>query len=118
MHCLPRRHNQRGDEYGGSLANRCRLLRELIEETKDAVGDSCAVAVRLAVDELLGPDGITSEGEGRHIIAMLAELPDLWDVNVSTWENDIPTARFAPERSRDPYTESLHSLPTQPTLRL
>ncbi|MEO2195776.1 MAG: NADH:flavin oxidoreductase, partial [bacterium] len=29
--------NQRSDEYGGSLENRVRLLRELIEETKEAV---------------------------------------------------------------------------------
>ena len=30
----------RSDEYGGSLENRVRLVRELIEETKDAVGDT------------------------------------------------------------------------------
>ena len=40
------------DEYGGSLENRTRLLREVIEDTKDAVGDTCAVAVRLTVDEI------------------------------------------------------------------
>jgi len=94
MHFLSRRHNRRSDEYGGSLENRCRLLRELIEETKEAVGDSCAVAVRLAVDELLGPDGVTSAARGGNVVAMLAELPDLWDVNVSAWENDSQTARF------------------------
>jgi dimethylamine/trimethylamine dehydrogenase len=116
MHFLSRRHNQRGDEYGGSLANRCRLLRELIEDTKDAVGDSCAVAVRLAIDELLGPDGITSEGEGRDIIAMLAELPDLWDVNVSTWENDSATARFAEEGYQEPYIEFVKSLTSKPVV--
>ena len=42
------------------LENRVRLFRELIEDTKDAVGDQCAIAVRLAVDELLGDSGITS----------------------------------------------------------
>src|SRR6185312_653226 len=91
MHFLSRRHNQRSDEYGGSLENRVRLFRELIEESKEAVGDRCAVAVRLAVEELLGPAGITSDAEGREIVAMLAELPDLWDVNVSGWENDSQT---------------------------
>ena len=35
-----------------------RLLRELIEDTKEAVGAECAVAVRFAVDELRGADGI------------------------------------------------------------
>ena len=56
MFMLLKRYNQRTDEYGGSLENRTRLLRELLEDTHDAVGDSCAVALRLAVDELLGPD--------------------------------------------------------------
>ena len=48
---LSRATNQRSDAYGGSLENRMRLLRELIEETKDAVGDRCAVPVRIAVAE-------------------------------------------------------------------
>jgi dimethylamine/trimethylamine dehydrogenase len=85
MHFLLLRYNDRVDEYGGSLENRVRFLRELIEDTKDAVGDTCAVAVRLAVDELLGTNGLSHQGEGHDIIAMLAELPDLWDVNISAW---------------------------------
>ena len=52
---ISRRHNTRGDEYGVSLVNRTRLLKEMILETKEAVGDTMGVAVRLAVDELLGP---------------------------------------------------------------
>ena len=74
-HFLSRRINSRSDEYGGSLENRVRLFRELIEDTKDAVGDSCAVAVRFCVEEFLGEQGITSENEGKEIIEMLAELP-------------------------------------------
>src|SRR5262249_8303802 len=50
MHFLQKRRNHRIDEYGGALANRARLLRELIEDTKDAVGDTCAVAVRFATE--------------------------------------------------------------------
>ena len=76
------------------MENRARLLREMIEETKDAVGDTCAVAVRLAVDELLGPHGVTAENEGRAVIELLAELPDLWVVNVSFVDNDSLSARF------------------------
>ncbi|MFN2105108.1 MAG: NADH:flavin oxidoreductase, partial [Candidatus Promineifilaceae bacterium] len=48
MQLMQRRYNDRTDEYGGSLENRLRFFRELIEETKEAVGDTCAVAVRLA----------------------------------------------------------------------
>ncbi len=62
---LSSRFNHRNDKYGGSLQNRTRLLRELIEDTREAVGDRCAVAVRLAIDELHGDTGITSDNEGR-----------------------------------------------------
>ncbi len=116
MHLLLRRYNDRGDEYGGSLENRCRLLRELIEDTKEAVGDSCAVAVRLAVDELLGEDGLTSQGEGYEIVSMLAELPDLWDVNISDWANDSATSRFAKEGYQEPYTAFVKSLTSKPVV--
>ena len=116
MQFLQRRRNQRGDEYGGSLENRARLLRELIEETKEAVGDTCAVALRLAVDELLGPDGITSGAEGREIVELLAELPDLWDVNVSDWPNDSLTSRFALEGAQETYTAFVKQVTSKPVV--
>ncbi len=116
MQMLSRRHNDRTDEYGGSLVNRVRFLRELIEDTKDAIGDDCAVAVRLAVDELLGPEGITHDGEAPEILAMLAELPDLWDVNVSGWSNDSATSRFAPEGHQEPYIAFVKSMTTKPVV--
>ena len=72
---ISRRYNNRTDEYGGSLENRVRFLRELIEDTKDAVGDTCAIAVRFVVDELIGEEGITHQDEGYNVIAMLAEFP-------------------------------------------
>ncbi|MEZ5157907.1 MAG: FAD-dependent oxidoreductase, partial [Candidatus Nanopelagicales bacterium] len=116
MQLLSRRHNDRTDEYGGSLVNRVRFLREIIEDTLDAVGDDCAVAVRLAVDELLGPDGITHDGEGAEIVAMLAELPDLWDVNISDWSNDSATSRFAPEGHQEQYIAFVKSLTSKPVV--
>ncbi len=116
MHFLLRRYNDRTDEYGGSLENRVRFLKELIEETKEAVGDKCAVAVRLAVDELLGDDGLTHEGEGHDIVAMLAELPDLWDVNVSEWDNDSEASRFKKEGFQEPYIKFVKTLTSKPVV--
>ena len=116
MHFLSRRFNQRTDEYGGSLENRVRLIREILEETKEAIGDSCAVAVRFAVDELLGPQGITAESEGREVVEMLAEIPDLWDVNISEWENDSATSRFEKEGYQEPYIDFVKSLTTKPVV--
>ena len=116
MHFLSRRTNRRSDEYGGSLENRVRFLRELIEDTKDAVGDRCAVVVRLAVDQLLGPLGITSQNEGSDAIALLAELPDLWDVNIADWSNDSQTARFSQEGYQEPYIAHVKRLTTKPVV--
>ena len=116
QHFLSRRHNDRGDEYGGSFENRLRLFREIIDDTREAIGDSCALAIRLAVDELMGPSGITSEGEGKDIITALAELPDLWDVNLSDWSNDSQTARFAEEGYQEPYIRFVKSVTTKPVV--
>jgi dimethylamine/trimethylamine dehydrogenase len=108
--------NDRADEYGGSLENRVRFFRELIEDTKDAVGDTCAVAVRFAVDELLGPQGMQHDGEARDIVSMLAELPDLWDVNVSNWANDSITSRFGKEGHQEKYIAFVKELTTKPVV--
>lgn len=116
MQFMMRRYNDRSDEYGGSLENRVRFFREIIEETKDAVGDKCAVAVRFAVDELLGEEGITYQGEGHDIVAMLAELPDLWDVNISGWSNDSATSRFEKEGYQEPYTSFVKKLTSKPVV--
>jgi len=116
MHFLQSRHNHRTDEYGGSLENRVRLLRELIEDTKEAVGADCAVAVRFAVDEVRGEDGIRCTGEGREVVEMLAELPDLWDVNVSDWANDSKTSRFAPEGFQEDFVRFVKTVTTKPVV--
>lgn len=116
MHFLQTRRNHRTDEYGGSLENRVRLFREVLEDTKEAVGDRCAVAVRVAVDELLGDDGIAADGEGREIVERLAELPDLWDVNVSDWENDSVTSRFGEEGQQEKYVGFVKSVTGKPVV--
>ncbi len=116
MHFLSPRHNRRSDEYGGPIENRARLLREVIEDTKDAVGESCGVAVRMAVSELLGPAGITPEEEGRAVMEMLGELPDLWDVNVSDWENDSVASRFAEEGFQEDHIRFVKSMTSKPVV--
>ncbi|MGI9303237.1 MAG: FAD-dependent oxidoreductase [Gammaproteobacteria bacterium] len=89
--------NQRNDEYGGSLENRTRLTRELLEDAQEEAAGECAIAFRFAVDDLMGADGMQAHEEGRAVVQMLSDLPDLWDVNVAGWENDSQTSRFAPD---------------------
>ena len=116
MQFLMPRYNRRTDSYGGSLENRVRFLRELLEDTKEAVGDRCAVALRFAVDEVMGSEGLESESEGRDIVEMLAELPDLWDVNVSDWANDSGSSRFFEEGSQETFTAFVKSVTTKPVV--
>ncbi len=113
-HFLARRHNQRSDEYGGSLENRVRLYRELLEDTLDAVGDTMGVVARFAVDEMMGPDGLEWEGEGRDAIEMMAEIPHMWDVNVADWDNDSMTSRFAPEGYQEEYVAFVKKVTSKP----
>ena len=115
MHFLQRRRNQRSDAYGGSLENRVRLLREVLQDTKDAVGDSCAVALRFATEELLGPGGVEL-AEAKEIVGMLAELPDLWDVNVAAWYNDSVPSRFAGEGAQEPFIDFVKQTTSKPVV--
>ena len=110
------RYNFRTDEYGGSLENRVRLFREIIEDTKDAVGDTMGVVVRFAVDELRGDEGLEADKEGREIVEMLAELPDLWDVNIAEWHNDSVTSRFSEEGHQEPYIDFVKKVTTKPVV--
>ena len=116
MQFILKRYNDRTDEYGGLLENRVRFFRELIEDTRDAVGNTCAIAVRFAVDELLGEDGITHQGEGHDVVALLAELPDLWDVNISGWNNDTMPSRFGKEGHQEKYISFVKQLTTKPVV--
>ena len=114
---LSPRVNRRRDAYGGALQNRARLLRELIEDTSEAVGDRCAVAVRLAIDELHGADGIESDGDGCRTIELLGELPDLWDIALGGGlGNDSCSSRFAAEGYQEKYSGRVKSLTSKPVV--
>jgi len=109
-------HNQRSDEYGGSVKNRVRLVRELIEETKDAVGDTCGVAVRMAADDGTGtPEQPVSE-ERREMFSILAELPDLWDINIHTYEHEMGVSRFVQEGSLEKTMHYVKSITSKPVV--
>jgi len=66
--------------------------------------------------ELIGDVGLTHDGEARDVIAMLAELPDLWDINISNWPNDSQTSRFAKEGFQETYTSFVKGLTTKPVV--
>ena len=108
--------NKRTDEYGGSLQNRVRLMREIIEDMKEAVGRNCAVALRFSTDELLDVPGQTLESEAHEIISMLSDVPDLWDVKSSNWVVETASARFSEQGAQEPWTSFVKPLTSKPVV--
>jgi dimethylamine/trimethylamine dehydrogenase len=107
--------NQRSDEYGGSLENRARLLRELIEETKEAIGDTCAIAVRFSAGGA-GPDDLQDTAESREVIEMLGELPDLWDITVNDYTFEMGSSRFVSEAALESTMSWVKGVTTKPVV--
>jgi dimethylamine/trimethylamine dehydrogenase len=111
---LSRSLNDRTDEYGGSLENRMRLLRELLEETRSAVGDRCAVAVRYAANGL-GDDHLNAD-EARDVVAALGHLPDLWDVVIADYDEEMGSSRFVGEGALEDRVAYVRKLTGKPVV--
>ncbi len=108
--------NKRTDEYGGSLQNRVRLMREIVEDMKEAIGQTCAIALRFSTDELLKLPGDTLESEAHEIISMMSDVPDLWDVKSSSWVVETASARFTEEGAQEPWTSFVKPLTSRPVV--
>jgi dimethylamine/trimethylamine dehydrogenase len=115
QHFLSPRYNDRTDEYGGSLENRVRLLREVLEDTLEAVDGRAGVACRIAVDELIGEAGYTRD-DMTDVMGMLGELPDVWDFMAGIWSDDSVTSRFGPEAEREEIIRGLKDLTSKPVV--
>ena len=87
--------NQRRDAYGGSAENRWRLVREIVEDTREAVAGKAAVALRI---EVVDEDG-DGEAERTEMLASLAPMVDLYDVTVPDYSHEMGTSRFIREGS-------------------
>jgi dimethylamine/trimethylamine dehydrogenase len=108
--------NQRTDDYGGSVRNRVRLVRELLEVTGEAVGGRCAVALRISLEELRARPSDAAESQAHEVVALLAEVPDLWDVKLDSSPTDCPPSRFAPEGSHEPVIEFVKRVTKRPVV--
>jgi dimethylamine/trimethylamine dehydrogenase len=107
--------NQRSDEYGGSLENRTRLVRELLEETKEAVGDTCGIAIRLSTSSG-GADGAPEADEKREIVELLQDLPDLWDLSVHDYSFEMGSSRFVKEAALEDYVSWVKQVTRKPVV--
>src|SRR5579863_2519145 len=114
-HFLSRRFNDRTDEYGGSIENRVHLLREVTEDARNAVGASCAVPIRISIDDLTNEGGL-NRAEVEDMIGSMADVPDLWDVTLAGWESDSRTSRFAEEGHEEEFVRGIKRLTRKPVV--
>ncbi len=115
QHFLSPQYNDRTDEYGGSLENRARLLREVLEDTFEEVDGRAGVACRLAIDELIGDRGLRRD-DMDELMSLIGELPDVWDFVAGPWEDDSVTSRFGPENNREDLLRGLKELTAKPVI--
>ena len=95
--------------------NRARLLRELIEDIKGAVGDTCALAVRFTADNGSFDEECDNE-ENRAVLEMLAEMPDLWDINARNYEIEIGSSRYVKQGALEDYVRWVKQVTTKPVV--
>jgi dimethylamine/trimethylamine dehydrogenase len=108
--------NRRTDAYGGSVRNRVRIVRELLEATRDAVGGQCAVALRISLEELRARPSEIAESEAHEVVELLADAPDLWDVKMDSSPTDCAPSRFTPEGSHEPIIDFVKKITRKPVV--
>ena len=114
QHFLSRATNHRTDEYGGSLENRARFLREIIEDAREATKGELGVTLRLSLHE--GGKLGFSNAELRDFIEMHGDLPDLWDRAQGTWEACSGPSRFTAEGAQEDLVRGIRALTSKPVV--
>jgi dimethylamine/trimethylamine dehydrogenase len=112
-------YNKRTDEYGGSFENRARFWRETIEQVKEAVGDTCAICVRMSTDMFMGEPGTQLERDCVPFVEMCDDIVDVWDINVSgiaEWGEDATPSRFYPSGRMLPWQKRIKEVAKKPVL--
>ena len=100
--------NTRTDEYGGSLENRIRIVKELIYETQEAVKGKCAVATRFSLE--------ISDPETFDAFSLIADLPDLWDLTVDSYEIEMGVSRYVKEAALEKTVSLAKSITSKPVV--
>ena len=122
-HALSRHFNRRTDRYGGSFENRARFWIEALETLRRVAGDHCAIATRLAIDDLAGPWGIEMQDEGLRWVELATRLGlvDLWDVIIGgaghdAWGEDSGPSRFYKSNHQAPWTREVKNVAKVPVV--
>lgn len=118
-------YNTRTDEYGGSVENRVRFIREMLTAVRAAVGPDIAFGLRLGVDTLdepigLGARGLRANGDTPEVITRLDDLVDYWDFvpGVVDWGIDAQSSRTVGENHQKGIMQGLKVFTTKPVVNV
>ena len=104
--------NRRRDDYGGTFANRTRIVRELLADTRDAVGDRMAVAIRI---EVLNEDG-TGRAARAEFLGHIADMVDVFDVTVPDYGQEMGPSRFVKEAALEDHVAHVRQATGKPVV--
>lgn len=114
--------NKRTDEYGGSFENRARLFHEICEDIQNAVGDDCALGLRINVgkiDENTPPATPVGDAmlptsflaESLELVEYLDDVVDFWDVQGLA---NYGPSRFWSQNFNEQYVRDIKGHTTKP----
>jgi 2,4-dienoyl-CoA reductase-like NADH-dependent reductase (Old Yellow Enzyme family) len=66
--------NRRSDEYGGVINNRIRIIREIFNGLKDALGKNFPILIKLNITDFLGEDKGLHFSEGKLITKEIVDI--------------------------------------------
>ena len=109
-------YNQRTDAYGGSVANRVRLVAELLDAVREATHGRCAVALRLSLQELRARPSEVAASQAHEVISLLKDAPDLFDIKMDYSTADCAPSRYVAEGSHEPVVAFVKTLTDKPVV--
>ena len=90
---LSSRINKRTDEYGGSLENRARFPRKVIQSVREAMGADFIIEIRISGEECM-ENGMGIE-ENVQFCRMIEDIADIIHVSVGVYRNPILSGEFS-----------------------
>lgn len=99
---LSPRHNIREDEWGGSIENRSRFLKEIYRAVRAEVGEEYPIGVKINSADFMKA-GFTEE-ESVYVIRTLEDLGvDLIEISGGTYEKAVMTGKQSEKSKREAY---------------
>jgi 2,4-dienoyl-CoA reductase-like NADH-dependent reductase (Old Yellow Enzyme family)/thioredoxin reductase len=111
--------NQRGDEYGGSLGNRTRLLIEALDSIRDAVGRGFPIELRMSAEDYL-PGG-NSFADAIEIAKLIQSRVDIIQVSTGSYMDSFDRTHpsmFAPRGANVHYAAAIKENVSTPVATL